>query len=123
MYEWVEKYPEFALAKEIAFAKALEFFEDGLKLKASGRKQTEAEKRLRNVDKIDMGAITFPLKTRFHEEYGDRLKTEEVEPTESYESRIERVTKEKLERDRRKENGKRKERDREKAKSKSTKET
>jgi len=73
MYQWVDKYPEFKEAKEVAEDSALLFFERRLVAKASGQ---DLSKQGIDTKKIDLGAICFPMKTRFHEIYGDRQKVE-----------------------------------------------
>ena len=69
LYDWTNKFPEFKEAREIGQAAALDFFETRLILKASGTtKKTEGI----NIKAIDTGATIFPLKTRFHEVYGEK---------------------------------------------------
>lgn len=91
LYKWVEKYKEFEEAKDIAFLKAMEFFESRLSAKVLG-------KEIKGLDlkSIDNSCLMFALKTRFHKMYGDRqqidhttggeklgLKVEFVKPSES----------------------------------------
>lgn len=71
MYEWIDKYPEFKEAKEVAFALSQKFFEDRLIAKGSGQEIEGI-----NTKDIDLGAIIFPLKTRFHQDYGEKNRHE-----------------------------------------------
>ena len=72
LYDWVSKYPEFKEAKEIAEDSAMLFYEQRLSVKASGQDVNGIDAK-----KIDLGAICFPLKTRFHQVYGERQKIEQ----------------------------------------------
>jgi len=73
LYDWVDKYPEFKEAKEMGEDNALLFLEKRLMAKASGQ---DLKEQGINTKLIDLGAICFPLKTRFHQLYGDRSKVE-----------------------------------------------
>lgn len=66
LYEWAKVHPEFAEAKAIGEAKAIKYYEKHLKDHRYGNQ----------AEKANMGAVIFPMKTRFHEIYGDRSKTE-----------------------------------------------
>ena len=66
MYNWVGTHKEFARAKSIGEDLAMDFFESNIIEKAEGKSP-----------KKDLGANLFPLKTRFHEVYGDRHKVEQ----------------------------------------------
>ena len=68
IYDWIERYPEFKEAKDIAFAKSQEFFEKRLIAKASG---AEIKTKGFNKKEIDTACLIFALKTRFHKDYGD----------------------------------------------------
>lgn len=63
LYRWVEEYPEFKEAKSLGEDLALQFFEKCKIDKMTGKNM-----------RIDTGLVTFALKTRFHEEYGDKQK-------------------------------------------------
>jgi hypothetical protein len=70
LYQWMKKYPDFGEAHKIGKQAALKFFETMLinatmgtipnQLKAMGSK------------KLDISAIIFALKTRFHLDYGEK---------------------------------------------------
>jgi len=70
LYQWMKKYPEFGEAHKVGKQAALKFFETMLinatmgtipnQLKALGSK------------KLDIAAIIFALKTRFHLDYGEK---------------------------------------------------
>lgn len=66
LYKWAEDFPEFKEAKEIAEAMALYYHEGNLKKHQEGKANKRAE----------LGATTFPLKTRFNAIYGDKQKHE-----------------------------------------------
>ena len=69
LYEWVEQYEEFKEAKTIASDLAKMFFESRLIAKLAGQE-------IKGIDtkKIDITAVIFALKTRFHKDYGDKSK-------------------------------------------------
>lgn len=71
VYKWLDDYPEFKTAKDIGIQKAMQFHEEILSAKLSGRE-------LKGFDpkKSDTTALIFALKTRFHEIYGDKQKIE-----------------------------------------------
>ena len=71
VYDWIDRYPEFKAAKEEGVQKAMQFHEEILSAKLSGRD-------LKGFDpkKSDTTALIFALKTRFHEVYGDKQKIE-----------------------------------------------
>lgn len=62
LYEWVNRVPEFKAAKRIGEEKGLMYYENLLKQKHEGNKD------------IDTACVLFPLKTRWHEIYGDKTK-------------------------------------------------
>lgn len=63
LYEWEKEEPEFAQAKKDAMQSAFNFWEKLLVAKAYGQKKD-----------IDITAVIFALKTRFHKEYGEYQK-------------------------------------------------
>jgi hypothetical protein len=63
LYDWEVKYPEFKEAKKDAMEAAFQFWEKLLVAKAYGQKKD-----------IDITAVIFALKTRFHKEYGEYQK-------------------------------------------------
>jgi hypothetical protein len=63
LYNWEDNYPEFKEAKKIAMESAFQFWEKLLVAKAYGQKKD-----------IDITAVIFALKTRFHKEYGEYQK-------------------------------------------------
>jgi len=73
LYDWVEKYPEFADAKQHAEEKAKTFFETRLMAKIAGQ---DLSKQGIDTKKIDTACLIFALKTRFYKEYGDKSKVE-----------------------------------------------
>lgn len=75
IYEWKKHIPEFAEAIEIGTANGLDKLETLLFAKADGREITIGDKKF-NPKNSDLGAIIFPLKTRFHKIYGDKTKHE-----------------------------------------------
>ena len=74
LYRWVDTYPEFKAAKEIAEDYALSFYEQRMAVKASGQDVKGIDSK-----KIDMTAIIFPLKTRFHEIYGEKQRIDQTQ--------------------------------------------
>lgn len=65
LYDWEKKYPEWLQAKREAQDKALKFWESLLTAKAYGAKK-----------EVDITAVIFCLKTRFHHTYGERQKVD-----------------------------------------------
>ena len=75
IYEWIDRYPEFAEAKEQASQKCQEWFEQRLQAKLLGIKSPNFDPKL-----IDATVLIFALKTRFHEYYGDKSDGEGGKP-------------------------------------------
>ena len=75
IYEWIDRYPEFAEAKEQASQKCQEWFEQRLQAKLLGVKSSNFDPKL-----IDATVLIFALKTRFHEYYGDKSDGEGGKP-------------------------------------------
>ena len=73
LYDWVDKYKEFADAKMNGEESAKKFLEKRLMAKISGQ---DLSKIGIDTRKIDTTALIFALKTRFYKEYGDRQKVE-----------------------------------------------
>lgn len=73
-YKWEQDHPEWKEAKEIGYAKGLAFFETLLRSCALG----VVPPQLKNMGakNLNLTAIIFTLKTRFHEEYSERQKIE-----------------------------------------------
>lgn len=71
LYSWVEKFPDFALAKELAFAKSQHFYEQRLMIKVSGQEV----KGIKAKD-IDTSCLIFALKTRFRKDYTEKTDIE-----------------------------------------------
>lgn len=69
LYEWVKNHPEFADAKKQGYDAGLKFFEQ-LLTSASVGILPDKLKQL-NSSGINMTAVIFALKTRFHKEYGE----------------------------------------------------
>ena len=74
MYDWESSHPDWAAAKEIGYQKGLLFFESMLSSNAMGI-MPEQLKKLKS-DGINLQAVMFALRTRFHEEYSERQKVE-----------------------------------------------
>lgn len=72
LYEWMKVHPEFKEAHELGYMSALKFFETMLISCARGVIPEQLKRH--GSKKLDITAIIFALKTRFHEEYGERLK-------------------------------------------------
>ena len=68
---------DFITAYAIARSKALEFYEKVLKMHIFGIVPETIKNRI--GQKMNAHVLTFVLKTRFHQEYGDRLKVQGVE--------------------------------------------
>ena len=69
MYEWESKYPEWKEAKAIGYSAGLKFFEQLLTAKSLGVLPEALKKQ--GSKGIDITAVIFALKTRFHKEYGE----------------------------------------------------
>lgn len=77
LYEWVDKYPEFAAAKKEGEARALKFLESRAVGKIAGQKIAGFDPKM-----SDTAMLIFMMKTRFHKEYGEKkpeLDEDEVE--------------------------------------------
>lgn len=72
LHNWCNNYPEFAEAKELGNEKAKEFFESALLTKLAGIEFSDSV----DLKNSELTAIIFALKTRFHKEYGDKIKQE-----------------------------------------------
>ena len=84
IYDWVDKYEEFRIAKEIGESKALYFYETLLNSVVRGKtiKDLKGEV-IFDPKKSDPKSIMFVLKTRFHKIYSDRIKVDNENPTTS----------------------------------------
>lgn len=69
-YEWLKSVPEFKQAHDEGLEQGLALLESLLLGKATGHNPKYDPKN------CDLGAIIFPLKTRFHKIYGDKTKHE-----------------------------------------------
>ena len=67
--QWRKKYPEFGTAINKGYAKAQRFFEQRLILMAKGD-TSDATEGVR--DNVNMTALIFTLKTRFHKYFGNK---------------------------------------------------
>lgn len=78
MYDWEKEYPEWKEAKETAQVAAQAWFETRLISIISGRKYTkdEADKMKFDPSLVNTSGLIFALKTRFHQDYGERNKQE-----------------------------------------------
>ncbi len=65
LYDWERKHPEWVKAKQEGTSVALKFWESLLAAKAFGSKK-----------EIDITAVIFCLKTRFHQTYGEHQKVQ-----------------------------------------------
>jgi hypothetical protein len=74
VYEWRKKYPEFDKACEIGFDMGQKFFESLMSNAALGI-LPENLKRMGSTG-INMTAVIFALKTRFHRDYSEKQKIE-----------------------------------------------
>lgn len=61
IYKWKAQHPEFALAMSIAQPAAQAYLEDKLDALLNGSKE------------VNVTAVIFALKTRFHKDYGDKM--------------------------------------------------
>ena len=84
IYDWVDKYEEFRIAKEIGESKALYFYETLLNAISRGKtiKDSKGEVVF-DPKKSDPKSVMFVLKTRFHKIYSDRIKVDNENPTTS----------------------------------------
>lgn len=73
IYEWYDTRPNFKEAIDKGRAAGQEWFEQRLLIKASGQD-------IRGVDnkKIDLDAVKFALRTRFHKTYSDKSQVDHV---------------------------------------------
>jgi len=73
LYEWVEKYPEFAEAKRVGSERGLKFLEDALLSTAMKEtiKDTVYDRKF-DPKKINPWTIQWLLKTRHHQLYSER---------------------------------------------------
>lgn len=72
VYNWMKKYPEFKEAHQVGKQLALKFFETML-INCTMGIIPEQLKQL-GSKKIDVTAVIFALKTRFHKDYGETQK-------------------------------------------------
>ena len=72
LYRWMEKYPEFDQAHKIGKQSALKFFETMLVNASMGI--VPSQLKALGSKKIDITAVIFALKTRFHQDYGEQQK-------------------------------------------------
>jgi hypothetical protein len=70
LYTWMEKHPEFREAHKIGKQSALRFFETMLINATMGT--IPAQLRNLGARKLDVAAIIFALKTRFHQDYSEK---------------------------------------------------
>lgn len=75
LYRWVDEFEDFAEAKEIAHEKAKYFFEKKLIAKISG---DDSGDELFDSRKIDNACLIFALKTRFKDEYSEKVESDEL---------------------------------------------
>lgn len=68
--EWARKYPEFGEAHALGKQQAFKFYETMLASCAMGI--IPEQLKAKGSKKLDISAIIFALKTRFHQEYGER---------------------------------------------------
>jgi|AntAceMinimDraft_13_1070369.scaffolds.fasta_scaffold00150_39 hypothetical protein len=69
LYVWVNDYEEFRIAKEKGYAAGLRFYEQLLQSASMGM----LPEQLKNMGSkgINLSAVIFALKTRFHKDYGE----------------------------------------------------
>ena len=72
VYEWFDKYPDFAEAKDIGVAKSQKFYEQRLVAKLSGATD-QLKKQGINTKDIDTSCLIFALKTRFHKTFSEKV--------------------------------------------------
>jgi hypothetical protein len=73
-YDWVKRFPAFALAKKAGEAAALKFLEQLAIAKLTGVIPKGLQQK--GSKKISSTMIIFFLKTRFHKIYGEKMKLE-----------------------------------------------
>jgi len=73
-YEWVKKYPKFALAKKDGEAAAIKLLEQIAIADLTGIIPASLKKQ--GSKKINTTMAIFLMKTRFHKIYGDKMKLE-----------------------------------------------
>lgn len=69
VYEWMEKFPDFNEAVKLGQEKAQRFFEQRLILMSKGD-TSAANKAVK--ENVNMTALIFTLKTRFHQDFGNK---------------------------------------------------
>lgn len=71
IYKWVEDFPEFKEAKDIATAASLMWYEKRFVIKSSGQK-------IKGIDakEIDSKCLMFAMRTRFHKTYSEKREIE-----------------------------------------------
>jgi hypothetical protein len=72
MYEWEKKFPDWVEAKKTGYALGLDYYENLLQAVALGIVPNELKEL--GSKRIDITAVIFVLKTRFHREYGEMQK-------------------------------------------------
>jgi len=70
LYQWMKRYPEFKEAHSVGKQAALKFFETMLINATMGTVPDQLKKL--GSKKLDISAIIFALKTRFHLDYGEK---------------------------------------------------
>ena len=74
IYNWIKQYPEFALAVDFAMVKAQKHLERLLWIAAHGKAPEESKG-------INVKAVEFALKTRFHKTYSTKKRPEAEDQT------------------------------------------
>ena len=77
LYNWCDNHPEFKIAKGIGQEKAKKFFEQIARLKVLGKKVKTKSGEEIDPKRSDTAMLIFFLKTRFREEYTEKIEVEQ----------------------------------------------
>jgi hypothetical protein len=86
IYEWFNVHPEFEEAHELGKQMAMKFFETMLMSSMTGTIPKQLADK--GSKKIDITAVIFALKTRFHQDYSEKTKLEHSSPDGSMSPKI-----------------------------------
>lgn len=76
VYAWMKKYPDFSYSIKRGKAKGQKYFEQIMMSKVTGQKLKNKKGIEFDPKKSDSTVLIFAMKTRFHEDYGNKDKVE-----------------------------------------------